>query len=419
MKKFLFLLIFFSSPLFVICGFEIPENYEIRREYSGLISGPDQYLSHHRTCSEICLLTGKPVQISVVDKNDEFVYILFINGDRGGFKLPSAGSYVIKKNKLTGEIVQIKIFLNNDRETFVKIYPEAEYSKMEFFLYGSRIHDNVKIPVKFADIPAEPFKKIVSASSYMIDWDLMKGSSDIRGSRVVERAVRLIRERLPYIKDRDDGAQDEKGDFVFIETLDPQGENGGFNCSGFVKWISDGIWLGKRSSSGYSKLMDIDKLKIKNFGDRAVKISPLYEDRYDPCFGLDWTRNIAVAIGRLDDKDIGISDTDVRNYPYSPYVPDIGYKAGDIKALLYYLAVKDPGCIYLASVNGYLDNSRGLRRHYHVAVFMPYIDDDGNFVPVVMERNRETDIESFIGRYSGDEYIHLVKIKMSPKFRLP
>jgi hypothetical protein len=144
------------------------------------------------------------------------------------------------------------------------------------------------------------------------------------------------------------------------------------------------------------------------------------EDARDPYFGLDWTRNIAVALMQLDHPGTELAPTaaDVREVPFSQYVRNVGYPVVDMKEVLYLLAIQDPGYFYLGSVNKEFGTDPVLRQHTHVVVLFPYFTGDGKFRVSVMERNVETSLQSLADRYP-DDFIHLVRIRAERNYVPP
>ncbi len=74
-----------------------------------------------------------------------------------------------------------------------------------------------------------------------------------------------------------DGAMDEYGKMVHIETGLLQKDPVGFNCSGFVKWVADSIY---KSMTG--RLLRIDDLKIRHIGVRGSVFTKSQEFNKDP-----------------------------------------------------------------------------------------------------------------------------------------
>jgi hypothetical protein len=221
--------------------------------------------------------------------------------------------------------------------------------------------------------------------------------------------VASLREQVALLPDMDDGAMDDEGRFVYIETGE-RSAAGGFNCSGFAKYVADGIYYPR-----HGRLMPIEPLKEKHPDHRGNSWTERFEEERDPYFGLDWIRNIAVMLGPGTGQDPEARD--VRQVPHFSYVEDVGYPVRDLEALLYFLALEAPGDFYLASVNAEFGKDPPLRQHIHVVVLMPYLNRRGELVTAVFERNRETGVGSLLKRYPN-EYIHLVSIRGSTNFAL-
>jgi hypothetical protein len=239
--------------------------------------------------------------------------------------------------------------------------------------------------------------------------------------------IGLVRQRLPELRFRDDGAIDENGRYVFINTLGVQDGSGGLNCSGFAKWIVDGIL---RPHTG--KRLSIPPLK-EPFGNRRSSFSEAYERLRDPFFGLDWTRNLAAAAGFfLRSPEFGIleefevqtgsfasvirrnrGNVSIRSYP--GFLQNAGFGSEGIHPLLYTLAIDEPGYIYLASINNEVGPAPRMRQHFHVAVLVPYFTENGNFRVALFESAEETSFAGFKTRYPGHN-INLVRIPVDGLF---
>jgi hypothetical protein len=218
----------------------------------------------------------------------------------------------------------------------------------------------------------------------------------------------------------DDGAMDSSGRLVFIATGNPAPSGlGGFNCSGFAKWVIDGFYSPLTGS-----LTNIDTLRSRDSDLLGRAWSAKFEEEQDPYFGLDWSRGLARALAEARTGQMpGPEALDVTVSDRFTHVKDVGYRVEDLPGLLYFLARSRPGTIYLGSVNA---RSKGapegasmlLRQHHHVVVFLPFFDEDGGFHAVVMERNKETGVPSLIRRYKG-EYINLVRADSGGQFDPP
>jgi len=109
---------------------------------------------------------------------------------------------------------------------------------------------------------------------------------------------------------------------------------------------------------------------------------------------------------------------------YSGYLENAGFGVEGLGALLYTLAVDEPGRVYLAAVNTEIGepataaNMRGaprLRRYYHIAVLVPYFTEAGTFRVTVFESAAETAFASFITRYPG-QFVNLSRIPVEGDF---
>jgi len=240
-----------------------------------------------------------------------------------------------------------------------------------------------------------------------------------------------IRRRLPDIGYQDDGAWDENGIPVYIETLAPQPETAGLNCSGFAKWVVDGIL---RPLTGAR--LPIEPLK-RQADERGSSFSTVFEDTLDPFFGLDWTRNLAlraaVGLGTSRTKEISalLAEVEVRDNPVSAvmvrdagetrikilpgYLEEAGFGVEGLLPLLYVQALRHPRRFYLASVNDEQGTSPRLRRHFHVAVLVPHFTEAGNFTVSVFESAAETSYPVFAARNRG-RHVNLVQIGASGSF---
>jgi hypothetical protein len=238
--------------------------------------------------------------------------------------------------------------------------------------------------------------------------------------------IARVRERLPELSFRDDGAIDDGGRYVFINIQEVQNGRPGLNCSGFTKWIIDGI---RRPLTG--DRLAIPPLK-EPFGNRTSSYSEILEVQRDPFFGLDWTRHLAAAAGvAARSSSFGtLEEIEVRKNPFAsvimrtrqgssirPYpgfLLNAGFGAEGIHPLLYTLAIDEPGHIYLASISDEMGRPK-MRQHFHEAVLVPYFNEYGNFQVAVFESAEETSFTAFKNRYPG-HYINLVRIFVEGSF---
>jgi hypothetical protein len=313
-------------------------------------------------------------------------------------------------------------------------------------VYDAFVTRSLPIPVPFERLYVLPVEDVLSLAGDRFPrryFDPQPGM--YRDSRAF---INAVHSRLPELSYLDDGALNEKGDYVFIKTLEEQdlsaqGGQGGLNCSGFAKWVVDGIL---RPITG--EWLPVEPLKAP-FGDRGSPFTEIWEESRDPFFGLDWCRNLASRAGMVLRSTSGLSpsspfgsleEIEVRNssfsqvirrengrssiHQYPGYIQNAGYGFEGLQPLLYTLAVDDPNRIYLAAVNNEIaapvtpDNPRGLpiiRQYYHVAVLVPFFNERGNFQVVVFESAEETSFNRFRTRYPG-QFVNLMRISIDGEF---
>ncbi len=254
-----------------------------------------------------------------------------------------------------------------------------------------------------------PFSMVIEQTKSVIRWEeLLIAHADEAYERLVAMSHR-IRKTLPYLPDAEDGALDEEGNLVFIETSEAMEALPGFNCSGFCKWVVDGLVY--PISKRYLSIEPLKKATVV-----GTSLSAPFQESRDPYFGLDWTRNLSKELyARLEQVPLSNS-VDVTNIPGLVYRPNIGYSIQDLEKILYYLAQREPGHFYLGSVNKQFGTLPVLRQHTHVVVLFPYFDHEGQFHINVFERNVETSVSSLKKRY-GAEFIHLVRVIASDTFQ--
>jgi len=406
-----------AVPVESVDAAQVPENFEARRGMRETIVAPRREVMRSRQ-QVVSQVVGAPrVRYEVRQQHGHF-YLLFTNEQSGDFALYNRGSYIIKRRLNDGAFVQVKVFYRSDPGFFVRIFPDGERTVMDLYVAGERTYENVVLPASLGDILLEPFASVQRMSGDIVDWDSLYRRYPLGEYASIRAMVAEARRELPHLPDAEDGAMDENGNLVFIESLVLQDQLPGFNCSGFAKWVCDGLFQPATGS-----FLDIDELKEKHLDLRGHQWSRLHEDDRDPYFGLDWSRNLARHLaavsprGRLEELPHPEA-LDVRQVPFSRYVEDVGYPVSELRRILYFLALREPGTFYIASLNREFGSEPSLRQHVHVAVLFPYFDVDGRFQATVLERNVESSVESLERRYA-DDYIHLVRVEARSDFAPP
>ena len=385
-----------------------PENDESRRLLSDAISAP-AYSAVEASFRIVRQRSDRRLVQFELRKGIRDWYLIFRN-QRGvepleTYPLWGRGTWIIKKDLLTGEFIQAKIFLQDDQDSFVRIFPSGPArSRLDIHLYGRQLADDVIVPVAFEALMFAPFARIVRLTDRSWDWNRIFPDPLQPGHRRVENLVETLRIYQERIVEIEDAAVDGAGRNVYIETGEaiqpgvvPSGRTG-MNCSGYVKWVADGIFSSWKREAGTAYL-DIPPLREPT---SRITVNPWSESRSatgpdtrdaletllrDPHFGLDWNRNIAYLVESsrirrsLSEEEKSVLDTG--RLPGIPYSPDMGYAFSDLAPALYQLASARPGSVYLAAINSRFvpepseddPDPLSLHQYWHVSILAPWFDD--------------------------------------------
>ncbi len=353
-----------------------------------------------------------------IEKDYEHISFYF-SLDRGlDFKKVKKGSCVIirsRKDVKGNALREIRFYIKDDSESYVQIIPGSnpDETLMSIYLYGYLMQSEIKVPLSMKTIVSTPFTTLRKLTSGYVRWGLYLPDPRYIYSEDVQQLSARILPLLGLLHDSDDGAMDRNGRYVYINTMKEQSGPGGLNCSGFAKWVIDGLYHYKTKT-----YLDIPSLKEKHPDVRGNKWSKKLEDRYDPYFGLDWTRNLAWAYAKIENPQAGYRSSDVTGLSFHTYVNNVGYPLADLKTILYELAVTDPEYFYLGAVNMITDNPPGLRKYLHVLVLLPAIDSRGTFSFLILSRNRKISLKELEKQYPHS-FIHLVRIRADNHFEPP
>lgn len=339
------------------------------------------------------------------------------------------GTWVLYRRVSNGLPQEIRIYPLDNPSIWISLMPFADKietgrSKLDLMVYGAPAISGAPVGIPFIRLYTAPLSDLVRMTESTVPWLLV--NPPYLAYADVQSAAEKIRDGLNSLVYLEDGAFNHEGRPVYINDGSPQdparviaarsrGQNlenvvGGVNCSGFAKWVIDGIVRPVAGSSLF-----LEPLKKPTDSPQTHFTEPFRESR-DVFFALDWTRQLASAVLSLSGRGTVLpheSGADVRVEPFSEeslYVPSVGYRAGILKAMMYSLACTEPGHLYLAAVS----RERGyplLRQYHHVAVLLPYFTKDGKFTVALFESAVETAIEEFVSR-NEDAYIHLVRVKI-------
>ena len=338
------------------------------------------------------------------------------------------GKWSLFRRLSDGSPERIVLFPGPDEAVRLELRPSADSassdkSRADLIVYGQYAARSVPVGLPFVRLYSLSLSDLYTLTETSIPWDLAAPDNTLYAD--IESAVAEIRDALPSLVYLDDGAFDEHGYPVLIRdgsAQDPQavrnalanGQDiarvaGGVNCSGFAKWIIDGIVRPRAGSQLF-----IDPLKTPTAAPNTHFTEPYRESR-DLFFGLDWTRNLASAVVSLSAGATVRPDesgVDVTVNPFSGasgYKPAVGYRMSELVPVLYWLAVRERGHLYLGAVS----RERGtppLRQYHHIAAFFPWFDSTGRFRLTVFESAAETESAEFVSR-NADAWIHLVRVR--------
>jgi len=383
------------------------------------------------------LESGERVEVSISEGRDVFNIHLSRELMRGTgpsnrratgvYPGTAQGSWMLTRRKDNGEGTQIRIFLRSDQNTMIQLRPfSRDKSFMDVILYGGYVAQSIPIAVSFERLYTMQLNDILKLAQNKFPSRYFE--PDIGCYREHRSLIAAVRAKTSALRFADDGAVDENGNYVFIETSKAQNAaNAGLNCSGYAKWLIDGIL---RPVTG--NRLSIGPLKAP-FGERGSSFTEFWEKSRDVFFGLDWIRNLAsIANGTLRSPAYGkLEEFEVRNdnfaaimvnqnknfvtQSYPGFTPEAGYGIEGLHPLLYTLAVDEPFNFYLAAVSNEIRGTPPLRQYYHIAALIPYFDENGNFNIAVFESAAETSFGDFRRRYPS-HHVNLVKIPVTPTF---
>jgi hypothetical protein len=348
------------------------------------------------------------------DKTKESLIYLFLNETNKEYSLGNTGNVSLRRSRKDGRFAEMTVILRENDGCYARLYPSGNKTVLSVFFFGSLFYRDIVVPYKFENVIFGSFGSLMNMTALIIDWKMIFHSGNVSDYEKLCTVVNRIRKKMPLLGDTDDGAIDKNGRFVYIKNGQLQDKKRGLNCSGFVKWVIDGFYFPKKNT-----FTDIGALKEKQFGYRGNAWTNRFEEERDPFFGLDWSRNCAIA---LDEARTGVRSPDpeafdVRNIPYSKYLEDVGYPVSDTELVLFLALSERPGEFYIGSINTDMGKNPVLHEHFHLVLFFPYFDESGKFGITVLSRNKEISFDSYLRSYKS-MYVHLVRIGINGEFDL-
>jgi hypothetical protein len=367
---------------------------------------------------------GGPIQVRVETRGNEFMVIL-ARERNGAYTGWAQGSWIYSRNYNTGAPERIRVFLRSDPMLYVQFRPMGkDKSLMDVVLYEAYVVRGLPIGIPLDRLLTIPMEEAFAAAGDRFPRRYF--DPDPRMYQETRTFAGKVRQLLPSLNYEDDGTLDENNRYVFIEDLRPQTNPVGLNCSGFAKWIVDGLL---RPITG--KRLTVTPLKAP-VTPRTSSLSANFENR-DSLFGLDWTRNLALEAAKVlkAPSFATIENVEIRQETFSALIDrskggaaiksypgfllSAGFSVEGLRPLLYTLAINEPGNLYLASVNRERGPEPVQRQHYHVAVLVPYFSEYGVFQVAVFESAAETNLAGFLGRHP-EAQVNLVRIPIEGRF---
>ena len=358
------------------------------------------------------------------------------SSQNGQFPGWAQGSWEFTRNAVSGETTLVRVFPRSDQYTYIQFRPfNEDRVQMDVLLYDAYAVSGLVLPVSMDRLSVMPLADILRLAGSRFPARYFEPKPD--DYRDTRQLVSDVRKNLPGLNFADDGAIDQNGHFVYINGGEIQEGEPGLNCSGFAKWLIDGIL---RPVTG--ERLEIPPLKAP-FGDRGSSFTEPFEALRDPFFGLDWIRNLAArtwtvlrsqnfaTLEEIEVRSAPFSQINIRRgssvtmRPFPGFLENAGFGIEGLLPLLYTLAVDEPNRFFLGAVNTDThapttpENLRGrprMRQFFHVAALVPYFDANGIFRVAVFESAAETSINAVRSRYPSGHNISLVRLPVERAF---
>ncbi|MGP1594155.1 MAG: hypothetical protein ACTTH8_02785 [Treponema sp.] len=413
----------FEAPIQTVMTL-LPETYTDSKGYSFKVSG------------KLAEDTAGCYVISVVPELTDY-------GLHGESLVPQ-GTWKLYRSIDTGLPHFIKIYPRENSALSIFLRPAVKKahtgkSFVDVNLYNAYVRKDIAIGLDFKLLYSLALSELRLLTDDVIPWGLFDPPLIYSA---VESMSNLVQARMFQLVFIEDTCFDQDGNPVYITDASPQREEaitaalridqirseilGGVDSAGFVKWVVDGMI---RPISGKGTILT--SLKRPTDAPHTHFSTPYLEER-NLFFGLDWIRNLAAAalslnLGRTvypqtagidvtfcpfaltNSIPLSLSENTVSIPPFLGYEKNAGYQVTYLNALLYYLAITEPGHFYLGCINRSVGNP-SLREYLTTAVFFPYFDSWGSFHLDVFEDGKQISVEEYIQRNS-DAYAALVRIR--------
>lgn len=386
-----------------------------------------------RECENVQTDFGQVFQVRAEREGSEVAIIFAPRENNYNFYTKAPGSWVIYRDYYSGKVLRVHVYFQLDSRVYVCLRPDNQpkkpKSEVDLIIYGAYACRGVPLGLEFSEVMKLSFSELFNLTKETVPWNYVK--SDYRNYMNNKEICKKIRRKLPQFEYIEDAAYDEFEKPVFISTGEERsGTPGkiGINCSGFTKWVIDGITIALSGSA--TKIEALKKPTIELAGT-LYRAQAEEEEMFR---SYDWIRNLstaAVCAERDKEFPAGTLGVDVQVNPFaglkSPdgtvrnvgFVPKTGYEINMLKPLLYVLAATEPDMIYLAAVKSCMGNTQNEPEtwtFHHDLVLLPYFDEAGICHINVFESGVETSFDEFIAANQGT-YVYLCRVKSTDRFQ--
>lgn len=424
---------FFSLPFFALQSeFNIPDSSEIRQNLvETWFQAPLSYVRMNRPEIRTNKI-GVKFQIRLEETEKTFnIYVspqtkiqVDVISDKGKrteiqevYPYDAPGSWVLIRDKKTGDAKQIRYYFASDSEIFVQFTPSEKTALADFIVYNCNAAKGVQTGVPFSYFYSASFNQVVHITGKSLPWQYAKCNSENYSDTI--NMIASIQEVLPHIAFVEDAMFDGDGNPVYVSSGKPREIKEEFkdkitvNGVGFLKLIGDGIAIPLVGGC-----LERDPLIEETVFYSPTSFQGIKAGEYDISFSLDWIRNLATAISSIRSRHTYRYEdacVDVEIEPFSSewtekgllnsygYIKNSGYSMAALKSLLYVLAVTEPDTFYFGAIR---ETDRSISPELKVfnecAVFFPYFDVNGHFLITVFKDGMEIPFEEFYARYCLD-----------------
>ncbi|MGP1440551.1 MAG: hypothetical protein ACTTJ3_07425 [Treponema sp.] len=419
----------------------IPDSSNVRRSVAKtwLLASPEELLKLEPTVYYDDNGKGfKFMAVLLKERNEVAIVVTPLNTDfTSTVDYVPQGTWILYKDYNTGENRSLKIYPRENPELYLRLTPAREdMTYVDICLFNAFVKRRYPIGLSFNTLCYFSISQLRSFTKDNLNWDLFNPPNF---SSTVEACSDIIAERLSTLVYLEDGGFDEWGVPIHLKDGRKQtnqeiiyglrevetAENvvGGVNSHGFLKWIIDGMVRPIAGQGIFVQSLMTQTEKNKSHFNTTFDNTEIF-------LGLDWIRNLSAAALTLQLKRpsppltsgvdvkiepfasapiMTIKEEKVRYESFEGCLSSAGYQTAYLQALLYYLAVTEPGHFYLGAVNREVGSSP-LRQYNHVVSFFPYFDALGAFHIDVYESAKKTNISRFVSM-NQDAFVALTRVK--------